>query len=929
MKRFEETRVGTVLAASALVASRRARQDVAQLVTTAALVAVTTLLAVVAPGLMLDTLDAGARDAVARAGSTADLLAQVTVGAPRAGARLSTPEGTISLAESMPGLLPPALSQVVTSSTLSVLSGEVTVRQLDGVPWEGEGDLVAQLAMLTPQNTTGLALVEGRLPGKRPLESRAPIEILVSSATAAAAGLDLGSTVDFSLPVTADDADDPQLDGGADGEPDPITSFEVVGIASKQAGGNAALWEDSPRVWAPKTRPAAPGTRSQLRFTGLVSPDGMSAAEKFLDYPLIGTVRNSIDSTRFTSELAASAVEETKALTAAGQSLAGDSQADMSVQSGLAEALKRYPAEARAALAQMSLMMAGVLGIAAVSLILLSRLLVGQRAAAIALERARGASVLSIGLRALLESIVVTIAGSIVGIVVAVIVQPGGLRDLLPIAVVVLVAILAGPLQAMALARGLWTGRREPANRRDRQLLAAKRRWQRIVVEAAVIALAIASLVSIRGRGLLQNRTAGIDPLLVAAPLLLAIAVTIIVIRLYPYPVTAIGAIAQRTRGVLGLLGSVRARAAVAALPLLALALGSALSVTGGLLVDTVRDGQDEAAWQRVGADARIDAELDAGILSELRSAPGVDTVSATRSRGGVSLDLGTTTSTVTIVGIDDAYADVVDALPGQPNTDSLRDLKPTTPGVLPILVDPETAGRLFSDDIAMYFGPAYITLEVVGSTSVTPDGYTEGPFAFVDRDALAALLPDPFPATRYLVMGDGAAAAVESLDVDQAAVLTWHEWIEDRRSLALVDGVERAMIFAVVAVALLSIVALVATVIGGARARGRALSMLRTLGMPPRLGWWLALAELGPLIVAAILGGIVSGVVVMVALTPAIGLDILAGGTSIPATSIAPVVFVALTAAGVLLLVLGALADVLVHRRDKLSEVLRVGETV
>jgi len=929
MSRFEETKVGTALAASALVASRRARKDVAQLVTAAALVAVTTLLAVVAPGLMLDTLDEGARDAVARAGSSADVLAQVTVGAPRAGARLSSPDATITLAESMPDLLPPALSQVITSSSLSVLSGEVTVRQLDGAAWNGDGDLLAQLAMLTPQNTAALSLVDGRIPGARPAESRAPIEILISEASADATGLVIGSTIDFALPESADDADDPELVNGADGEPDPITSFEIVGIATEQAGSAASTWEDTPRVWTPGTREATPGARSQLRFTGLVSPDGLSAAELFLDYPLIGTVRNSIDPELFTSELAASTVEEVKALTAAGQSLAGDSLADVSVQSRLAEALKRYPAEARAALAQMSLMMAGVLGIAAVSLILLSRLLVGQRAAAIALERARGASVLSTGLRSLLESVAVTIAGSIVGVVVAVIVQPGGLRDLLPIAVVVLVAILAGPLQAMALARGLWTGRRDPANRRDRQLLATKRRWQRVVVEAAVIALAVASLVSIRSRGLLQNRTAGIDPLLVAAPLLLAIAVTIIVIRIYPFPVRAIGAVAQRTRGVLGLLGSVRARSAVAALPLLALALGSALSVTGGLLVDTVRNGQDEAAWQRVGADVRIDTELDADILAELHTAPGVDAVSATRSRGGVSLDLGTTTSTVTVVAIDQDYADVVDALPGQPNTDSLRELQPTTPDVLPILVDPETAGRLFSNDIAMYFGPAYITLEVVGSTSVAPDGYTEGPFAYVDREALAAFLPDPFPATRYLVMGDGAEAAAESLDVDQAAVLTWHEWIDDRRSLALVDGVERAMVFAVVAVALLSIVALVATVIGGARARGRALSMLRTLGMPPRLGWWLALAELGPLIAAAIIGGIVSGVVVMVTLTPAIGLDILAGGTSIPATSIAPTVFIALAAAGVVLLVLGALADVLVHRRDKLSEVLRVGETV
>ena len=610
--------------------------------------------------------------------------------------------------------------------------------------------------------------------------------------------------------------------------------------------------------------------------------------------------------------------------------LGGDSLAEVSAQADLHKVLASYPGQARAALAQMSLMMAGVLGIAAVVIILLARLLLGQRAAAIALERARGASVASIGVRGVMESSIVTAVGTIVGVSSALLVIPGGLRDPLPVIAVATVSLLAGPVLAMALARSMWTGRRDPANRRDRQLLARKRRMQRLVVEAAVIALAAASIVSIRGRGLLQTRTGGVDPLLVAAPLLLAIAVTILVIRIYPYPVRVIGAAAQRTRGVLGLLGSVRARSAVAALPLLALALGAALSVTGAMLVDTVRNGQSEAAWQRVGADARIDGEIDPSIAEQLRQSPGVDLVSATRSRGGVALDLGTSTSTVTVIGIDEDYADVVDALPGQPSAESLRELFTADTGDrLAMVVDPATAERLLREEIAMYFGPAYIELEVIGSSEVAPSGYLDGPFAFVDRDALVALLPEPQLANRYLVMGDGAAAAIDEADTRDSVVITWDGWIAERRGLALVSGVESTMVFAVIAVALLSIVALVATVIGGARARGRALSMLRTLGMPPRLGWWLALAELGPLIAAAILGGIVSGIVVTLSLAGSIGLDVLAGGITVPAISMNPLVFVGLAGAGVLLLILGSLADVIVHRRDKLSEVLRVGETV
>lgn len=928
LERLGTGRIGTALTASALVARRRARHDAPQLVMTASLVAVTTFLAIAGPGIMFSTLDEGARDAVARAGSSVDVIARFGVGDPAPGAANATPKGAITMAESMPDALPPAIFSVFDGQTLTVITDPTAIREVDGRTIEAESQFMARVAMLTPQNTEGLAISEGRLPGARADDSRAPIELVISEETAAATDLAVGSVVNLRTPPTEEELAEELLDPSD--EPSPITEFEIVGIAGSDGPVDEDLWQDIPEFWHTEVHAAAGSAPERLHFTGLVSPDGMSATGRFLDTPLAGSVRLRVDASRFTYEVAIAAAAEAKALVSNGQVLGGDSLAEVSAQAELHRALANYPAQVRAALAQMSLMMAGVLGIAAVVLVLLARLLLNQRAAAIALERARGASVLSIGLRSLLESLVVTAVGCAVGIGAAILLAPGGLRDPLPVVAVGLVALLAGPVLAMALARAMWTGRRDPANRRDRQLLARKRRMQRLVIECAVVALAAAAIVSIRGRGLLQTRSEGIDPLLVAAPLLLAIAVTIVVIRVYPYPVRAIGALAQRTRGVLGLLGSVRARSAVAALPLLALALGASLTIMGAMLVDTVRNGQDEAAWQRVGADARVDAELTPDQVDELRAAPGVETVSATRSRGGVSLNLGTTTTAVTVIGIDEDYADVIDALPGQPDAGSLRGLaEASTDGRLAMVVDQATADQLLREDIAMYFGPAYIQLEIIGTSAVSPDGYVDGPFAFVDRESLVALLPDPQSANRYLVMGDGAAAAVSALDVEDGAALTWDGWLEERRGFALVAGVESAMLFAVIAVALLSVVALVSTVIGGARARGRALSMLRTLGMSSRLGWWLALAELGPLILASILGGIVAGVIVMVTLTPAIGLDVLAGGTTVPTTSLSPNVFIALALAGAVLLALGSLADVLVHRRDKLSEVLRVGETV
>ena len=896
--------------------ARRARHDLPQLVTLTTMVAVATVIGLVGPGLVLDTLDEGAREAVGSAGYSTDVIASAIVGEPSPGARVTTPPGMVSIANDVMGYLPEGLTAVADGSSLTVLSGETGVREIDGEKWDGEGRLALQIAMLTDENTAATTLVEGRLPGPREITSIDPVEVVLSRAAADAAGVSVGQQLDLGVP--------PQEQQPGE-DPLPIRAVVLVGLV-EVADAADTLWTDSPELWEPRQREASDVAQALTRFTVLAAPDGVAAASRFLDYPLAGFVRIHIDPELFTADLATTVAAEATALRANGQSLAPQSGAAVSVQTQLPEALAEYPILARAALAQMSVMMSGVIGVAAVVLVLLSRLLVAQRAGAIALERARGASVLSVGVRALIESALVTAVGVAVGSIAA-LVSP--IRDPLPVAVIVLVALLASPLQSMWFARSLWRGQREPANRRDRQLRDRRRRGQRVVIELALLALAAAALISLRGRGLLQNRTGGIDPFLALAPLLLAVAIIVVVIRVYPYPVRAVGAVAQRSRGPLGLLGAVRARSAIAALPLLALTLGAALAVSGTLLVDTVRDGQDGASWQRVGADARISSELDPADAEALRSAPGVDAVSATVARGSVGLDLGTSSTTVTVIAVDGSYAGIVDTLPGSPSTATLQELAatPTVDGAVSMVVDKKTADQLMSDDIAMYYGPKYVPVRVVGVTEVAPTGYLRGPFAYIDIDAITPFMPEDYAPNTFLVAGEGTDAAVQSLPAE--SVLTRTDWVTDRRGLALVSGVESAMVFAILAVALLAIVALVATVVSGARARGRALSMLRTLGMSPRLGWWLALAELAPLVLAAALGGIAAGITVVVTLAPSLGLNVLAGGTTIPAASFTPVAFIGLAVAALVLLLLGALADVLVHRRDKLSEVLRVGETV
>lgn len=225
-----------------------------------------------------------------------------------------------------------------------------------------------------------------------------------------------------------------------------------------------------------------------------------------------------------------------------------------------------------------------------------------------------------------------------------------------------------------------------------------------------------------------------------------------------------------------------------------------------------------------------------------------------------------------------------------------------------------------------MYFGASFVTGEVVGTTSLSLAGYTEGPAVFVDLAQVDARMKEPRSRSTVWVMGPGADAAIEL--IPDVAGTSRTQWLEANRGSALVGGVQSMLAYAVVTVALLVAMALVATVLAGARDRGIVLSMLRTLGLRAGYGWWLAVSELAPVVLAALAGGLVAGVTILGLLGPTLGLAVLTGGVADPPLVVDPVLVLAIVLAAVLLLGVAVLAEVLTHRRDKLSEVLRVGAT-
>jgi putative ABC transport system permease protein len=894
-----------------------------------ALVAFVILLALAAPRQLTETIDRGARQAVADAGPASDILIRVPVGLPGPGLPpVEAPGQVVGFVQGIKQNLPPAILQVFGSTTAAVLGTPLSITSVTGV--SGLTTTQVQLGMLTAANGKGLIVTSGRLPQSGTVDSaNSPIEIALSVADARAAGLHVGSILNV-----------PSAPGQTTAAGQPATALKVVGILERGTSGTAN-WLDTPSVWTPNEPPTADAVQA-LGITALTGPAGLTRATIEFGEQFSGYIRVHVNPQRFSGDIEPRVADELAVLTVNSGSLQDESGAPVVVSSRLGDALSAYPSQARAALAQMSLVLASLLGVAIAVLVLVSRLVVLRRGRELALERARGASLPSIVARIVVESIAVTVIAGVTGILLATAIEPGPVENYGVLLLALGVGLLAAPVQAALLLRGQWVGRKTPANLRARLELRKRANARRVAAELTVLVLAIAAFLSLLNRGLLETATNGIDPLLEAAPLLFVVVVALLVLRLYPWPVRAIAAIGRGTRGALGVLGAARAERAISVLPLLALTLAVSLAVGGGVLIASVDGGQVAASWQRVGADARVDALVTSDEVASISDQPGVTAVGAAEVSVGVPVLFGSSTELPTMFAIDRSLPGLISHLPadsGESNdVASLRKLAAATPATarLPVVLDTQLARHLATKNIAMDYGSTKIEMRVIGVTNVESTGYEQGPFFYVDLHSLkqrlqSASTSDPSLSTpnTVLIMGPGATHAATSLGVVKADIQSRSDWLRDQRRLALVEGPQQTMLLATVAVALLAMIALVATALAGARDRGRSLSLLRTLGMRAGLGWWLALAELLPVVAASLIGGVVAGVGMIVLLEPSLGLRVLSGGESDPPTAISPDLIVGLVIGAIVVMAVAIVAELLVYRRDQLSEVLRVGESV
>jgi putative ABC transport system permease protein len=235
----------------------------------------------------------------------------------------------------------------------------------------------------------------------------------------------------------------------------------------------------------------------------------------------------------------------------------------------------------------------------------------------------------------------------------------------------------------------------------------------------------------------------------------------------------------------------------------------------------------------------------------------------------------------------------------------------------------------------ALLGADGFVDLRVVGTTehppvlpvrgSSVPDGV-----AVLDRAAFASAAAADIPPSTAWVDGPGAVAAVQDAGLADAPGVTVTErsvWLENWQTSPLNAGLLALLVATGLVLAGYAALSLVLTVVATSRERGRTLSALRTLGLDARTARAMTFGELAPLAIAAVVAGTAIGIGVPWLLTGALGLDLLTGDPAATTLQVTWVPIVGAAAVVLVALLVAVAVESAVRRRDRLGEVLRVGE--
>ncbi|MEU6411657.1 FtsX-like permease family protein [Microbispora sp. NPDC046933] len=582
-------------------------------------------------------------------------------------------------------------------------------------------------------------------------------------------------------------------------------------------------------------------TEDDLIVTALTDGDSLAGAELPMSYRwLVSSAPQ-----RITAANAAAVADATAEF---GRRL-GRQDLELALSTGFDRVLKEYLDRLAVTRALIAVFLTGLavtcLGTVALAVLLLVRRVDGD----LLLMRARGASLAQAvrvcGGAVALVAVPAAVAGqAVAGLVPG---APTTVARLGPAALAAVTVVIA--CAAVALRQS--PRRRIRGWRAQGQLTGSAAR--RIAMEILVLVVAAASVHLLRSRGLGSG-----DAYLAPAPVLLALAVALAVLRAGPALIHLAFRAAARRSAAVPFLGFAAARAVPgAALPVLTLLPAVALAAYGMATAGGLEAAQRQAAWERTGAEIRVEREqgLPPETVERIIHAPGV--------RGVVPAAVGTT---VAEVGFGGRAARVVAV-----DLDAYRRLVAGSPLRLP----PPGTGVLVSPDLS-----AMSSFEIgwPAQTTVTPAGTVDAmPGVRADDGALIVLPAAPEHVNTLLIAGD--AEAVRPLLPSGARMTTMAGALAEITGTPLTAALTSALRVAAAALAAYALAAVAIALTGGAARRAEDLGLLRALGLTRRQAGLITVLESAPLLVLTAVAGLAAGLAMPALLGPGIDLSAYAGG--------------------------------------------------
>lgn len=597
-------------------------------------------------------------------------------------------------------------------------------------------------------------------------------------------------------------------------------------------------------------------------------------------------------------------------------------------------------------LAMMSTSVAGLFSAIVAVVLLLAVLMSERQKSGTVLLRGRGASGGQLNLTTTYQGLILTVPAAIAGYAAALWAVPDT-DDLLPYRLTV--ALGAGAVLAMVAASlPVARGSLGPLLKGEARTTSPQPSGRRVVYEVAILVLAIGAVVLMRRRGQIEGGTspsASFDLLLALTPTLVAVAVALVVVRVYPVVIRLMAWIGSKSRDLVGFVGFRRVlqQRSRASLPVVVILLCVAVAGAAVVSRSTIAAGQDATSWQAVGADYRVNSHArDANLPSALEfdSIAGLEAIALGRTMDNGVARREFSESRAQVVAVETAaYSRVVEGSVADPLFPDSLLRSPTPNAGQPDRPIPAIVSSLWPRDVEFNVGDAFVldlgnlqpTMVVAGIRDRYPNTDMGRPFVVFSLDALRTFSDLPVPATvAYLRARSSAGDALENTLTGQspsAEVTSRYIVLDGIAADPFVAWVSVGLMVVFAFSVLLAIVAAVSSLALSSAERRRDFAYLRTLGLVTKQATIMTVIEQFPAVILATVVGALTGVATVVLLDPAIAFDGFTG--SLVPTDL--VINWAVIVGGALLLA-GALAVAVVifvrmNRDDQLGRSLRVGD--